>query len=118
MDSVTGLALGRVAIGSVALASPALAARLFRLDAGSNPQLPYMTRMFGSREIALGAAALATSGRARTTVALAGVGVDAADVAAGVLAARDRSVTGSVGAGLTAPAVLAVVAGLSSLRRR
>ena len=54
MNPVTGLALGRIAIGATALASPDLAGKLFRLDVAANPQLPYMSRMFGSREIALG----------------------------------------------------------------
>lgn len=118
MDPVTGLALGRVAIGTVALASPTLAARLFQLDAAGNPQLAYMSRMFGSREIALGAAGLLARGRARRAVVVGGIAVDAADAVAGVLAVRDGSVTSRAGAGLTAPAVLAVAAGLSGLRQR
>ncbi len=41
------------------LLSPKLAARLFLLDPKSNPQLPYLGRLFGSREIALGMITLA-----------------------------------------------------------
>ena len=45
--------------------SPSLTARLFLLDPKANPQLSYMGRMFGSREVALGAITLAASGEAR-----------------------------------------------------
>lgn len=116
MNPVTGLALGRLAIGSVALVSPATATRLFRLDGGGNPQLPYLTRLFGSREIVLGAATLATRGATRRNLVLAGVAVDAADAAAGVLAGREGSVSKATSGFLTAPAVGAVLAGLAGLR--
>jgi hypothetical protein len=117
MDPVTGLSLGRIAIGALALLSPPHAARLFRLDAARNPQLPYLTRMFGSREIALGAATLLARGSARRTMAGAGIAVDAADAVAGVLAARDGVVSRPVGAFLTLPALGAVVAGVVGARR-
>ena len=65
MDPITGLAYGRIAVGTLSLLSPTLTARLFLLDPTTNPQLSYMSRMFGSREIALGAITLASSGAAR-----------------------------------------------------
>jgi hypothetical protein len=111
MNPVTGLALGRIAIGATALASPSLASRLFRLDLGSNPQLPYLSRMFGSREIALGAITLVSTGAARRKLIALGMAVDGADAFAGYDAMRSGSVSRSVGIGLTAPAVGAVVAG-------
>ncbi|MGN6300680.1 MAG: hypothetical protein ACTHN8_06245 [Angustibacter sp.] len=115
MNPVTGLALGRIAIGATALASPDLAMKLFRLDAGRNPQLPYMSRMFGSREIALGAVTLLAKGSARRKLVALGIAVDGADAFAGYDAMRTGSVNQSVGIGLTAPAVAAVVAGTIGL---
>lgn len=115
MNPVTGLALGRIAIGTVALASPDLAGKLFRLDNASNPQLPYMSRMFGSREIALGVVTLASKGKARKKLVALGIAVDGADAFAGFEAMRSGSVTQSVGIGLTAPALGAVVAGAIGL---
>src|ERR1700760_1422182 len=112
MNVVTGLSLGRLAIGTVALASPDLAGKLFRLDAEANPQLPYMTRMFASREIALGAVTLLARGKARRKLVALGMGVDGADAFAGIDAMRSGAVSQSVGVGLTAPAVGAVVAGM------
>lgn len=115
MNPVTGLALGRIAIGVGAVASPGLAMKLFRLDTAGNAQLPYMSRMFGSREIALGALTLATSGATRRNVVLAGIAVDAADAAAGHLAGRDGIVSKPTSALLTVPALAAVAAGVAGI---
>jgi hypothetical protein len=115
MNPVNGLALGRIAIGATALASPALAAKLFRLDLARNPQLPYLSRMFGSREIALGAITLLARGGARRRLIALGMAVDGADAFAGYDAMRSGSVTQSTGVVLTAPAVGAVLAGAIGL---
>ena len=112
MNPVTGLSLGRVVIGIVALLSPSLSAKLFRLDGDSNPQLPYMSRMFGSREVALGALTLAASGTARRNLVLVGIAVDGADAVAGHLAGRDGYVSRTTGTLLTIPALGAVAAGV------
>ena len=116
MDPVTGLSLGRIAIGAAALASPTFSSRMFRLDGRSNPQLAYMVRMFGSREVALGALTLMARGSARRSFVSAGIAVDLADAVAGVLAARDGSVSKATGAFLAAPAVAAVAAGVAGSR--
>lgn len=115
MNPITGLALGRIVIGAVALASPELAGKLFRLDTRANPQLPYMSRMFGSREIVLGAVTLVAKGSARRKLVAAGIAVDGADAFAGFEAMRSGSVNTSVGIGLTVPALGAVVAGAIGL---
>lgn len=115
MNPVTGLALGRIAIGVSALASPDLASKLFRLDGANNKQLPYMTRMFASREIALGAITLASKGTARRRLVALGIAVDGADAFAGYDAMRTGAVDSSVGIGLTAPAVGAMIAGAIGL---
>ncbi|WP_148046727.1 DUF4267 domain-containing protein [Nocardioides pocheonensis] len=115
MNPVTGLALGRIVIGATALASPDVAAKLFRLDAARNPQLPYMSRLFGSREIALGAVTLVSKGAARRKLVALGMAVDGADAFAGYDAMRSGSVNQSVGVGLTVPAVGAVLAGAIGL---
>lgn len=115
MNPVTGIALGRIAVGLTALASPDLAAKLFRLDAARNPQLPYLSRLFGSREIALGAVTLASKGATRRRLIALGMMVDGADAFAGYDAMRSGSVTRSVGIGLTVPALGAVVAGAIGL---
>ena len=111
MNPVNGLAVGRIAIGAAALASPAVAAKLFRLDHSRNPQLPYMTRLFASREIALGTITLLAKGSARRKLVALGMAIDGADGFAGYDAMKSGSVSQSVGLGLTVPALGAVVAG-------
>jgi len=117
MNPALGLAAARVLIGGVAVASPDLGTKLFRLDPAANPQLPYMTRLFGSREIALGAATLLARGTTRRNLVLAGVAVDAADAAAAYLAGETRSVDRTTMVALAAPAAAAVLAGVAGLRR-
>lgn len=116
MNPVTGLNLGRLVLGALALFTPRLAAKLFGLDAERNPQLGYMNRMFGSRELALGGLTLAASGQRRRDLVLVGVAVDAADVVAGVAAGANRSVSKKGALLLTAPAIAAVVVGVLAVR--
>jgi len=115
MNPVNGLALGRIVIGATAVASPDLAAKLFRLNRTANPQLPYMTRMFGSREIALGAVTLFAKGGARRRLIALGMAVDGADAFAGYDAMRTGSVPQQTGMFLTGPAIGAVLAGAVGL---
>ncbi|HWJ82529.1 MAG TPA: hypothetical protein VNS55_09855 [Nocardioides sp.] len=116
MNPVTGLAIGRIVIGIAMFLSPRLGARIFRVDASSSAA-PYFGRLFGSREIALGAVTLASSGQARTRLVAAGVAIDAADGAAGALSARDGDVSKVVSGLLIAPAAAAVVVGVAEMLR-
>jgi hypothetical protein len=118
MNPVTGLSLGRIAIGATTLASPDLAGKLFRLDVGSNPQLPYMARMFASREIALGAITLVSRGKARRALVALGMAVDGSDAYAGFDAGRSRAVSRSDSTFLTVLALVGVAAGVIGLLSR
>jgi len=118
MDTAKALAAGRVALGAVALLFPSLAARIFMLKVTSNPQLPYMTRLFGAREIAVGAVTLAAPESARTSMVGMGMAVDGADAIAGFAAARSGAVSKPVGIVLTGAALAAVAAGASTLPDR
>ena len=118
MNPVIGLSLGRVAVGSVALANPDLAAKLFQLDPATNPQLPYLTRLFGSREIARGLVTLRAGDTSRRGVGAVGSLGDAADAATGYLAMQEGTVSKKTALTLIAPAVGAVGSGLSALFRR
>jgi hypothetical protein len=115
MNPVNGLALGRIVIGLTALASPELTGKLFRLDLARNPQLPYMSRLFGSREVALGAATLLAKGKGRRRLLALGMAIDGSDAFAGYDLARTGAVPQSAGVFLTAPALGAVVAGAIGL---
>jgi hypothetical protein len=117
-DTAKALAVGRVALGTIALLFPALAARLFMLKVTSNPQLPYMTRLFAAREIAVGAVTLAAPESARTSMVGLGMAVDGSDAIAGFAAARSGIVSKPVGVLLTGGALAAVAAGGSALANR
>ena len=118
MNPVIGLSLGRIAVGSVALANPEAAARLLQLDPVSNPQVPYVTRLFGSREVALGLVTLLARGKAQRGVIGLGVVVDSADAATGYLALQDGSASRKTALTLIGPAIGAAGAGLIGLLRR
>ena len=117
MDPITGLAIGRITVGAISLLSPTLAARLFLLNARTNPQLPYVTRMFGSREIALGALTLASSGAARRQLVQAGVAVDSADAVTGLIGTVNGSVSKPAGLLMTLVAGGAVATGVMELQQ-
>ncbi|QIX26757.1 DUF4267 domain-containing protein [Nocardioides sp. JQ2195] len=115
MNPVTGLNIGRLVLGALALLAPRLASKVFGLDAQENPQLGYMNRMFGSREVALGGLTLAASGQRRRDLVLTGIAVDAADVVAGVAAGANGSVGRTRAALLVLPAAVAVVVGVRAI---
>ena len=87
-QTIKNLATLRLAVGASAWATPRLAGKAFGLDAASNPQSPYLARLFGIRDIALGVGALSTTGEARRQWLTLGVICDAADAAAGIFAGR------------------------------
>ena len=118
MNPVIGLSLGRIAVGSTALANPEVAAKLFQLDPVTNPQVPYVIRLFGSREIALGVATLLARGKAQRGLIGLGILVDAADAGTGYLAMQDGSVSRKTAMTLIGPAAGAVLSGLVGLLRR
>ncbi|MFZ0140623.1 MAG: hypothetical protein WAL70_06025 [Aeromicrobium sp.] len=117
-DTAKLMAIGRLAIGAVALLFPALAARLFMLDVKSNPQLSYMTRLFGAREIAVGAVSMTAPENARTSMVGLGMAVDGADAFAGFAATRSGAVSKPVGILLTGAALAAVAGGASTFANR
>ena len=117
-DTVKALAFGRIAIGAVSLLLPRLAARLFLLDIRRNPQLAYMTRLFGAREIALGAIALGAPEEAKTPLTGLGIAVDGADAVASVAAVRSGLIPKPAGALVTLAALGAVGAGAAALAGR
>ena len=116
MDPITGLALGRIVVGAVSFVSPGLAARLFLLNPTANPQLGYMSRLFGSREVVLGGLTLASTGAARRQLVQVGVAVDSADALTGVVSAASGKVSKPAGLLLTAVAAAAIATGVKELQ--
>ncbi|MDQ6686724.1 MAG: hypothetical protein M3Z50_03790 [Actinomycetota bacterium] len=115
MNPVLGLTLGRLCIGVTALVSPRMACRVFGLDVQASPQLGYLARIVGSRDAALGLLTLAARGEARRQLVAIGVGVDASDALAGVLAGLSGTVSKTTAVWLALPALGAVAAGLAGI---
>jgi hypothetical protein len=105
----------RLAIGLSSWLTPRVAGRLFGLDAKGNPQLPYVARLFGARDVALAAGLLMSEGEPRSLWLRIGFACDVADVLAG-LAAGTRGDLGPVSASLvTGTALGAAALGMNAL---
>ena len=89
----------------------------FGLKPAENPQAPYLGRLFGARDVALGVGTLQATGEVPAPVAAQlGVAIDAADAVAAIAAGRAGYLP-PVAAGLVfAPAVASVALGVAALR--
>ena len=85
---IAGLIGTRSAIGVGAWVAPRLSGRLFGLDPENNPQAPYLARLFGVRDAALGYGLSTSRGAQRSLWLRIGIACDLADAAAGVFAGR------------------------------
>lgn len=98
------LAAMRVGIGALAWARPDHAAKLFGMPAPEG-QSPYLWRLFGVRDVAVGLGTLGSSGAQRRTWATFGLMCDAADgVAAAIGRADGQLPTGTTRALVAVPA--------------
>jgi hypothetical protein len=116
LSPITSLAITRLAVGGSAFATPGLAGRAFGLDVEANPQAPYLARLFGVRDAALGIGILTSQGEARRQWLMIGVGCDAADALAGLAGGREGYLPKATAAVVTATAVGAIVMGTLALR--
>jgi hypothetical protein len=116
-QAANAIAISRMAVGASTWLAPNLSGRLFGLDPEGNPQLPYVGRLFGARDVALGAGALRSSRKSRDAWLTAGLACDAADVAAGVLAGARGQLPLSAAALVSATAAGFAAAGLWLLQR-
>lgn len=106
----------RTAIGVGAWAAPGLTGQLFGLDMKANPQAPYLGRLFGIRDVALGFGLATNDGDARAQWLRIGIGCDLADAAAGVLAGRQGQLPPRAAVMVTATAILAAGLGVVALQ--
>ena len=106
----------RVAVGVASWTTPRVAGRLFGLDAGANPQSPYLARLFGARDVALAWGAFSAEGDARRGWLVAGLACDAADVLAGIAGGRSGYLSKVTSVLVTATALSAVALGAAALR--
>lgn len=115
-QQIRNLAIGRIVIGVLSYAFPNLAGKLFGISSAANPQAPYLARLFGIRDIALGLGTLQSTGEARKQWLRVGVLCDAADAAAAVAGRQGGYLSTPSAVLLAAPAVTATALGASALQ--
>ena len=113
---VQRLVITRTAIGLGAWLAPRLSGRLFGLDPDSNPQAPYLGRLFGVRDVALGFGLSTSSGADRQQWLQVGIACDLADAAAGLLAGRAGQLPKRAAALVTGTALMAAAMGVAAMR--
>jgi hypothetical protein len=94
----------RVALGAAVWVAPNVMGKLFGLDPKNNPQMSFMARLFGSRDIALGVGTTQTSGPSRRLWWQIGIVCDLVDAMAAYLGGRNGSMSKAAAtlAGVTA----------------
>ena len=108
--AVHAIAAGRVAIGAGAYLAPNLAGRLFGLDPDGNPQSSYLGRLFGARDVALGAGVIRSPQKQKDAWVAAGMACDVADVGRGRARRDPRDAAASAAAMVTATAAFFALA--------
>lgn len=104
--AIQTMALVRSLLGAAAYIDPDRTARAMGLDPDRNTQMRYLGRVFGARDMALGAALLASTGEGRRKLLWACVGIEVLDTASALIALR----TGTIGKAAAIRLVGAVVA--------
>jgi len=117
IDATQALVGTRTAIGVSSWVAPGLAGRAFGLDVPGNPQAPYLARLFGVRDLALGVGIVRNSGEARRFWLKVGIACDLADAAAGVISGKDGSLPRVSAALVTGTAILAAGLGIAALQQ-
>jgi hypothetical protein len=106
-----------MAVGVASWATPRVAGRTFGLDAATNPQSPYLARLFGARDLAPAVGALMTEGDAQRQWIAIGAACDVADAIAGIAGGRAGYLDKATTFFVTATAVTAAVMGAAALRQ-
>lgn len=108
------LGVTRLSVGAVSLIAPLTSARIFGLT--QEPSAAWITRLFGSRELALAAGLLAVPADQVYSVAAVGAAIDAVDAASSVVElARGRISTYAFISG-GCGAVVFTLLGLATMR--
>jgi 2-keto-3-deoxy-6-phosphogluconate aldolase len=113
----TGRALvgARTVLGLSTVLAPRLAGKAFLLDPDANPQLVYIGRMWGIRNLALAAGLAGASGPNRRRWWAINVGVDVVDALAGITSWRRGELGTAPAVLVTATALMATALGAASL---
>ncbi len=94
----------RIGIGALAWAKPSATAKLFGIGGRPRAESSYLWRLFGIRDVVVGAATLRATGTERRAWIAVGALCDAADGTAAVIGRRDGSLPPSTTALVAVPA--------------
>jgi hypothetical protein len=111
------LAALRMAVGAAVWAAPGVPSRVLGERAPVRSSLPFVLRLFGARDFSMGLGYLQATPAQQDQLLRVGMGVDAADAAAAVLAHRRGHLPGYLAAPFALTAVAAVVAAAAARRR-
>ena len=114
MDQATSLSIARIVVGTAAWVAPKPALKAGLLDAAA-PQSPYLLRLFGARDVALGTITLLAPPATRPALLKVGMAVDGGDAAAALLALKSGQLKPVAGVVLAGAGVAAVLAGVQAL---
>lgn len=114
--AVVTMAVVRAALGAAAYVAPDRTAVALGLDPEANRQMRYLARVFGARDMALGAAVVASSGDARRLLLRTCVGIEVFDTASAVIAYRTGTVDRKAASALLGAVVAAAIPELVALR--
>jgi hypothetical protein len=113
VNAIAGL---RLAVGTGAWAAPRVTGGAFGLDPKGNPQAPYLARLFGVRDVALGWGVLGSKGAARRQWLIAGLACDAGDLLAGLAGGRGGYLPKLTSALVSGTALAGMAMGAAALR--
>jgi hypothetical protein len=115
--ALAGLALGRLALGAPSRLAPRAMAHAFGAGRAANPELDYMTRVFGIRAVALGLGWLTSDGAARRRWQRLAFMCDVSDTLAGIGHLRRRDLPPTSALATTAlTGAYALIGGLRVVR--
>jgi hypothetical protein len=106
----------RLTVGLSAWLTPRLAGKSFGIDADANPVAPYLSRLFGVRDLVLAVGPLGAEGDARARWLQLGIACDVADAAAGAMGGRAGYLNPVSAAMVTTTALGAAVLGVLASR--
>ena len=115
MNPARTLIAARTALGTGALLAPRQTGRLFQLHPETNPEVVFVGRMWGARNLALAAGLRGARGPQVRATRQVNVAVDVADALAAWLAWREGSLPAPAALLAGGTAVVATALGLASL---
>ncbi len=115
-SAVNSLIASRMSFGIAVWLFPRPVGKVFGLDMPGNPQVPYLARILGTRDITLACGLLFAKGDARRQWLVAGFASDCADVVAALVGGAGGYLPKRTTAILTGAALAPMVRGAIALR--